>query len=81
MTFGKRIKVLLQIKGATQKELAKSVGVSEGVVSRWTKDLRQPHIKSLPKICDFLGVSFDILLGKVAIVEDLLQRYDDGLIK
>lgn len=81
MSFGKRIKLLLQVKNAKQKDLAKFIGVNECVISRWTKDLRQPHIKYLTKICEFFGITLDVLMGKVAIVDELLQRYDESLIK
>ena len=81
MTLGTRLKLLLQVYGNTQKQLAFFVGVSEGVVSRWITGMRQPHLKYIPIICAFFGISCEILLGQVRIVDDLLIRYDEGLIK
>lgn len=81
MTLGKRLKLLLQVKGATQKELAKTIGVNECVVSRWCKQLRLPSTRYLNKVCAFLGVSLDVLMGNTPLIDVLLARYDEGLIK
>lgn len=81
MQFGERLKLLLQVKGVKQRDFAKEIGVNECVVSRWLKQLKQPRIKYLNKICNYLGVSLDVLMGNTPLVDELLQRYAEGLIK
>ena len=79
MTFGERLKALLKVNNAKQKDLAKYVKVSEGVVSRWTKDLRQPHIKSLTLICEFFGIDTNVLMGAYPIIDKMLKNYLEGV--
>lgn len=63
--IGKRIAKLRKEKGATQKELADYLCVTDKAVSRWESGVGNPDIDFLPKIAEFFGVSLDYLvLGK-----------------
>ena len=81
MTFARRVKILLEVKGAKQKDLAKFIGVGESVVSRWLKGMINPHLKYVRSICLFLGTTPDVLVMGIPIVDELLEKYDNGLIR
>ena len=55
---------LMKQQGKTQKDLAISIGASQGNVSDWKKGKAQPSAKVLPKIAAFLGVPTARLLGE-----------------
>lgn len=50
-------------KGLGQVELAKTLGVSKGIISLWENGLREPSMSSLIAIAVFFGVSIDELVG------------------
>ena len=56
-SFGEFFKLKRQEKNLTQKQLAKKLFVSESTVSKWEKNVANPDISMLPKLCELLGVS------------------------
>ena len=76
MTFGNRLKALLKFKHIQQKDLAKKVGVSEALVSRWCKDVIKPKLNHAKKIADFFHISVDILIGSFPLFDELLDKVD-----
>lgn len=61
--FSKILKYLRQEKNVGQIELAKSVGVSKGIISLWENGLREPNMFSLIKLAQYFDVSIDFLVG------------------
>ena len=61
--FSKILKDLRQEKNVGQIELAKSVGVSKGIISLWENGLREPNMFSLIKLAQYFDVSIDFLVG------------------
>ena len=61
--FGERLKDLRQEKDIGQIELAKSLGVSKGVISLWENGLREPKLSNLVLIARYFDVSIDYLAG------------------
>lgn len=61
--MGDRILNSLQKKGMTQRELARRVGVTEAVMSRYISGDREPKPEMLANIATALGVTSDYLLG------------------
>lgn len=59
----KTLKVLRAENNITQKEFAKSLGVSTYSVGRWDKDITKMTAKNLVKICTTYNVSAHDLLG------------------
>ncbi len=51
------------MKGISQVELSKALGVSKQSVSNWENDNIQPSIEVLLKISKYFKVSTDYLLG------------------
>lgn len=62
-TIGNYISELRKIKGVTQEELAKAVGVSTQAVSKWECG-GMPDTELLPRIADYFCVSIDRLFGR-----------------
>lgn len=61
--FGENIKELRKERGVTQKELAAAIGVSQGAIFFWEKEINEPTAGCLIKIADYFGVSVDELLS------------------
>ncbi len=61
--FAERFKELRCEKGLNQVELAKQLGVSNGVISLWENGLREPGMYSLIQIAKYFDVSIDYLVG------------------
>lgn len=61
--FGERLKELRRERGVGQVELAKGIGVSNGIISLWEHGLREPTLNNLVAIAKYFGVSADYLVG------------------
>lgn len=56
--------LLRKQKGWSQTELAKVVGCSREIISKYEKDNVMPSIEMAKKIADAFGVSLDYLVGE-----------------
>jgi len=72
--LGEAIAALRQGIGATQEELAQSVGVSAQAVSKWECG-GMPDAALLPGIADFLGVPIDRLYGREGVSGDIYEAF------
>ena len=63
MNIGQRIKQLRLEKNITQPELAKSIKVSNGLISFWENSVNEPKASLIIKLALFFNVSTDYLLG------------------
>ena len=63
VTFKENLKALRIEAGIGQVELAKSIGVSKGIISLWENGLREPNMYSLILLAKFFNVSIDFLVG------------------
>lgn len=61
--FAENLKLLRKEKGIGQIELAKELGVSNGIISLWENGLREPNMFSLISIAKFFDVTIDYLVG------------------
>ena len=59
-----KITLLRKEKGWSQKELAKLIGSSREIISKYEKDNVMPSIEMAKKIADAFGVSLDFLAGE-----------------
>lgn len=55
-----------QLKGITQEQLAKMLGITQGAVAQWENGLTHPSFDMLPKVAEALGMTVDELIGKKA---------------
>ena len=60
---GKRLRILRQAMGLTQKRLAEQLGLTKSVVSAYETDLRLPSYDVLIKIASIFSTTLDYLLG------------------
>ncbi|MBE7068729.1 MAG: helix-turn-helix transcriptional regulator [Clostridiales bacterium] len=61
--LGETIKDLRIEKGYTQPQLAKLVGVSNGIISIWENNINEPKATYIKRLATIFGVSADYLLG------------------
>lgn len=59
-----RIALLRKEKDMTQAQLAKIVGASREIISKYEKDGVMPSIEMAKKIADAFGVTLDYLVGE-----------------
>lgn len=59
-----KITLLRKEKGWSQTELAKLIGSSREIISKYEKDSVMPSIEMAKKIADAFGVSLDFLVGE-----------------
>ena len=62
--FGLRLKTLRLEKKLRQEELAEKIGVKKATISGYECGSKYPSVVTLNKMCDYLGVSADYLLGR-----------------
>ena len=62
--LGETIKSLRLEKGLTQPQLAKLVGVSNGMISVWENNINEPKASYLKALATALDVSVSFLLGE-----------------
>ena len=61
-TIGQRIRYLRMRNGITQKELAKTLYVSESTVSGWERDRAEPSIFFIVKLTTLFQTSLNYLI-------------------
>lgn len=65
MDIGHRIAAWLQIRGITQRALARKVGVSPGAVTAWIKGDSDPTHKNLTAVIEAFGLTWAEFFGGV----------------
>ena len=58
-----RLRAAIKESGIPQKDIAKAIGVSAQTVSKYMKENIFPALDTLAKLCSFLDVSSDSILG------------------
>lgn len=62
MNFGDRLKILIEEKDMTQKELAAQLTIAPSTVSSYVQNTREPDFATLRMIAKYFDVSIDYLL-------------------
>ncbi|MBQ3506854.1 MAG: helix-turn-helix transcriptional regulator [Clostridia bacterium] len=62
--LGETIKALRLEKGLTQPELAKLVGVSNGMISIWENNINEPKASYIQALAVALDVTVNVLFGE-----------------
>lgn len=76
--IGQNVKIMLDIRGLTQKDLADMIGASAGTISHIITGTRKPSLEVLYKIADVLNVSvINLLLDE----KEIERFYFDETIK
>ncbi len=74
--FANRLKSERESKGWTQEQFAEILGVSNGTVSGYERNYREPDFDTLIKIARQLNVSIDYLLGNSDIRNPLIEHIE-----
>ena len=74
--IGKRIKYLREMKGLTQKELAKIIGISTSELGMIEQGRREPGREKLERLADVLDTTTDYLLGRTEFVDNIVTKAD-----
>lgn len=62
--LGYRLKLARQHKNMTQMEVAEKLGISNGTLSGYERNYRDPDTETLAKLAELYGVSVDWLTGR-----------------
>lgn len=62
--FARTLSLLRQEKGISQRQAAKTLGISQALLSHYENGAREPGLVFVVKACDFYNVSADFLLGR-----------------
>lgn len=74
------IKDIRMRRNLSQAQVAKALGVSSVVYSRYESGTRQPSIDIILQLADILGVTADYLLGRQDIEDSTLSDYEVSLL-
>ena len=61
--FSRTLSLLRKEKGASQREAAGALGISQALLSHYENGIREPGLAFVTKACDYYHVSADYLLG------------------
>ena len=70
MSYKERLQWIRDCKNITQKELAGHLGIKQQQYARYEKGINIMPITYLPKICEYLDVSADYILG---LTDDMIR--------
>ena len=73
MTFGKRIRLILEIKGVSQRDFAKMIHVSESQLSKMLNNKRKPTVNEISMIVERLHIPYECIMGEVPFFDHLLE--------
>lgn len=71
MNFGDRLRILIDERGITQKELASQLNIAPSTVSSYVQNTREPDFATLKSLAIYFSVSIDYLLGVGSVISVL----------
>lgn len=77
--LSKRLKLLREEHHISQKELARTLGLSQQTIAKYETDKATPNPDTLKAIVDYFGVTADYLLGRTDNPNNLSNLDDDIL--
>jgi transcriptional regulator with XRE-family HTH domain len=66
MTFGDRLRYLLEERGLTQKQLSQSLNIAASTIGNYIRNIREPDYGTLKSLATYFNVSVDYLLDRQA---------------
>ena len=63
VNIGKNILESMKVKGITQSELAKLLGVKQNTVSQWINGVNEPNCQTIVKLCYVLEITPNEIFG------------------
>jgi len=84
-SFSRTLSLLRKEKGISQKEVARSLGISQALLSHYENGVREPGLSFVASAADYYGVSTDFLLGRTMSRDgtaiNIDELYDDASTK
>lgn len=74
MTFGKRLKDLMEERNITQRQLSKELNIAASTINGYANDYREPDFYTLIALANYFDVSTDYLLGITKIPKAISSR-------
>ena len=74
ITTGKQIRHLRTQSGMTQEELAGKLNVTRQALSNWERDVNEPDLNTLKKICFLFGVHMDDFAKEVITKMEINEK-------
>lgn len=75
--FGQRLRELRNLRGISQNELSKHIGVSKSSVNMYERGEREPSFETLEAVADYFNVNIDYLLGRESLtIEEVTKVFD-----
>jgi transcriptional regulator with XRE-family HTH domain len=74
---GRKLKILRQQYGMTQRQLADELGISSSAIGMYEQGRREPDHKTLLNICRLFCISTDYLLRQEEIKESANKEFSD----
>lgn len=78
--FSKRIRELRNQKKATQSDVAKAIGVTQGAYSKWERSELEPDLKNLTNLAIYFDVSLDYLMGIIDTYNPVYPTKEEQLV-
>lgn len=75
-SMGKKIRTLREATNMTQKEFAKSIGMSPSAYGMIEQGRREPGREKLERIADKLNTTTDYLLGRTELADNIITKAD-----
>lgn len=75
-----RIKELRQLRNVTQNDVANALHVTNKVISKYERGVREPDIQTLCALSDYFMVSIDNLVGHATLIDSNRTSEDQVLI-
>lgn len=63
MTFGQRLKQLMDDRNITQRQISKELNIAASTLNGYANDYREPDFSTLSSLAHYFNVSTDYLLG------------------
>ena len=74
-----RIKFLRNLKGITQEELSKKLGVSQSLINSWENGYQNVSLRQLVKLAYFYGVPVDYIFGLITNFDKKMYKFKKDL--
>ena len=62
--FHETLAALRRARGASQRQVAAELGISQALLSHYENGAREPGLGFVCRVCDYYGVTADYLLGR-----------------
>ncbi|RND00236.1 helix-turn-helix domain-containing protein [Lysinibacillus halotolerans] len=81
MTLGERLKEARKLKGFTQIEAATKLGITNGALSGYERNYRDPDTEMLKKLANLYEVSTEWLLGNNTVNKQFSDKDEKDIAK